>query len=324
MRQRAGMADFRFSSNIFGVASREAFAETCRRAEAYGYDAVFAADHLGVASPFPALVAAAQATERLRVGTLVLNVGFWNPALLARDVATTDVLTAGRLEVGLGAGHMKWEHDEAGIGWEPFGDRADRLEDTVAELARLFAADGYAQQAPLREAFGMPVLRPVQRVGFGGSGPPLIVGGMGDRVLRIAGRTADVVSIAGLFQVPRQPPGTMRLATAAEADERVRYARACAGERADAVEWHALAQAVVVTDDRRATAEAMVQRYGPDATTTVDDVLETPFAFVGTVDEMVAQVLRNRERYGFTHYTVHAPYMDAFGPVVERLRAAAT
>ena len=103
------MTGFRFSYNIFGIRSGEEFAETCRRSERHGYDTVFAADHLGVASPFPTLVAAASATQRLRVGTLVLNAPFWNPTLLARDVATTDVLTGGRLELGLGGGHMKWE-----------------------------------------------------------------------------------------------------------------------------------------------------------------------------------------------------------------------
>lgn len=110
---------------------------------------MFATDHLGIASPFPALVAAAQATERLKVGTLVLNAPFWNPALLAREIATTDVLTGGRLEVGLGAGHMKWEFDEAGIEWESFGRRAERLKSTIDELSRLFATDGYDQQTAI-------------------------------------------------------------------------------------------------------------------------------------------------------------------------------
>ena len=130
------MRDFRFSFNVRGIESREAFEQRCRHAEEQGYDTVFAVDLLGVPAPFPLLVAAAGATERLRVGTLVLNVAFWNPALLAREVATTDVLTDGRLEVGLGAGHMKWEFDEAGIAWEPFGTRAEALHSMISELGR--------------------------------------------------------------------------------------------------------------------------------------------------------------------------------------------
>jgi probable F420-dependent oxidoreductase len=315
------MTDFRFSYNIFGLESSAAFAETCRRAERHGYDTVFAADHLGVASPFPTLVAAAQATERLKVGTLVLNAPFWSPALLAREIATTDVLTGGRLEVGLGAGHMKWEFDEAGIEWEPFGKRAERLRATIDELGCLFATDGYEQQAALREDLGIPVLRPVQRNGFGGYGPPLIVGGTGDRILRIAADTADIISIAGAFQIKGQPPGTLRIGTAAEADERVRFTRELAGDRADRVQWHVLTQVVAETDDRRAAAEKLLERYGPMMT--VDELLETPFALIGSIEQMADQVLRNRDRYGFTYYTVHGPYMDAFAPVIERVRAIA-
>jgi probable F420-dependent oxidoreductase len=153
------MADFRFSFNILAVDSREKFVETCRQGERYGYDTVFAADHLGYEAPFPVLVAAAAVTERLKVGTLVLNVPFWNPALLAREAATADVLTDGRLELGLGAGHMKWEFEEAGIPWEPFAKRADRLEATIRELGRLFAADGHPQQAAQREAMAGPAAR---------------------------------------------------------------------------------------------------------------------------------------------------------------------
>jgi probable F420-dependent oxidoreductase len=312
------MADFRFSFNIPDIVSAEEFAETCRRAERYGYDTLFAADHLGAEAPFPALVAAAAATERLKVGTLVLNAAFWNPALLAREVITTDILTGGRLELGLGSGHMKWEFDEAGIGWEPFGDRADRLEATIRELGRLFAAEGYPQQAATLEAMGRGVPRPVQRRGFDGAGPPLIVGGTGDRILRIAAEHADIIAVAGVYQIKGQPPGTFRLGTAGEAAERVRYARECAGERADAVEWHVLVQRIVETDDRRAVAEKILEQHG--RTMTVDELLDTPFVLIGTVEQMAEQIVRNRERFGFTYYTVQAPFMDGFAPVVERVR----
>lgn len=313
------MAEFRFSFNVLGVSSATAFAETCRRGERYGYDTVFAADHLGIAAPFSTLVAAAAATERMRVGTLVLNAAFWNPALLAREAATTDVLTGGRLELGLGAGHMKWEFDEAGIPWEPFADRAVRLETMIRELGRHFALDGYPQQAATRAAVGMDVLRPAQRRGFGGYGPPLIVGGTGDRILRLAAEHADVIAVAGAYQVKGQPPGTFRLGTAAEAAERVRYARECAGGRADKVEWHVLTQTVVETPDRGAAAAELIERYG--RTMSEDELLDTPFVLIGTVEEMAEQILRNRERFGFTYYTVHAPYLETFAPVIERVRA---
>lgn len=312
------MADFRFSYNIRAIDSGEEFAESCRRAERYGYDTVFAADHVGLEAPFPALVAAAAATERLRVGTLVLNAAFWNPALLAREAITTDILTGGRLELGLGAGHMKWEFEEAGITWEPFAERADHLETTIRELGRIFTSGGYPQQAEMRERLGLRAPAPVQRRGFGGSGPPLIVGGTGDRILEIAAEHADVVAVAGAFQIKGKPPGTFRLGTAEEAAGRVRYARECAGDRADRIELHVLIQLVLPAEDRRAAAKDLAEQFGLEMP--VDELLDTPFVLIGTVEEMAAQIIRNRERFGFTYYTVHGPFMETFAPVVERVR----
>ncbi len=320
----AGMRDFRFSFNIFGITTRQAFVDTCRAGEQYGYDAVFAADHLGLPAPFPLLVTAAEATERMRVGILVLNAAFWNPALLAREVATTDILTDGRLEVGLGAGHMKWEFEAAGLEWSPFAARAERLDRTVTELGRFFASD--LEQLP--ETLRAP--KPVQRLGFGGSGPPLLVGGTGDRVLRIAAEHADIVGVAGAYQVRGQPPGVLRVGRAAEADERVRFARACAGPRADQIEWHLLVQSVTVTGDRRAAAEELATEHrriiaerdvtDPSALLSADELLQTPYHLIGTADEIEAQLRAGRERWGFSFITVHEPFMPTFAPVIERLR----
>ncbi|MEE2056357.1 TIGR03621 family F420-dependent LLM class oxidoreductase [Rhodococcus artemisiae] len=312
---------FRFSVNIFGLESRRAFVAFCRDAERESYDAVYATDHLGVGSPFPLLVAAADATRRLRVGTLVLNVEFWNPVLLARDIATTDILTDGRLEIGLGAGHMKWEFDRSGIEWEGFTARTRRLESTITTLRDHFGGDGYSEQEPLRAEYDIPVLRPIQRRGFGHQGPPLIVGGTGERILRVAAEYADIVSIAGAFQIRGRPPGTFRIGTAAEAAARVAFTRDCAGDRANNIEWHTLLQAVCETEDRRGTAEALLRRTGLEMP--VDRLLDSPFLLIGTVEEMARQILDNRDRLGLSHYTVHAPYREAFAPVMARTRTLA-
>jgi alkanesulfonate monooxygenase SsuD/methylene tetrahydromethanopterin reductase-like flavin-dependent oxidoreductase (luciferase family) len=113
-----------------------------------------------------------------------------------------------------------------------------------------------------------------------------------------------------------------RLCTAAEADDRVRFARRCAGDRADKIEWHALTQVVLVTGDRRKAAADLAGQYR--GAVTAQEILENPFLFIGTVEEMADQIVRNRDRYGFTYYTVHQPYLDAFAPVIERVRARAT
>jgi probable F420-dependent oxidoreductase len=318
------MRDFRFSFNIFGISTREAFIAECRQGEEYGYDTVFAADHLGLPAPFPLLITAAEATRRLRVGTLVLNVPFWNPALLAREVATADILTDGRLELGLGSGHMKWEFDEAGIGWAPPSARAAALATMVTELQRYFSTE-FEQ---LRSGRTGP--KPVQRSGIGGFGPPLLVGGTGDAVLRVAAAHAQIAGVAGAYQVKGQPPGTLRLASLAETDERMQFARACAGQRAQEIEWHLLVQAVVVTGDRRAAAEELVAEHrrgaeeagatDPKSVLSLEDALSTPYLLIGSVDEIAGQLVRARERWGFSYVTVHEPYMQAFAPVIERLR----
>lgn len=307
------MRPFRCSFNLRGLRSRAALVERLRGAEAAGYDTVFVPDHLGSNAPF-AVCAAAGGLTSMRVGTLVVNAPFWNPALLAREAATVDVLTGGRLELGLGSGHMKWEFDAADIPFLSFGARADQLEHAITELGRFFGSR--FPQVPEE----VPSPEPVQRVGFGGTGPPLIVGGTGDRVLEIAARHADIVGVAGTFQARGRPPGTLRLATAEQAAERVAFAREHAGERAEAVEWHLLIQYVEVTADRRAAAETLVARWGDDVGMDAEQVLETPYVLIGTEEQIAEQLLAHRARYGFSYLTVHEQYTDVFAPVVERLR----
>jgi len=254
----------------------------------------------------------------------VLNVPFWNPALLAREIATTDILTDGRLELGLGSGHMKWEFDEARIAWQPPLGRAAQLAEMISELERYFRTEFEQLRA------GRAGPQPVQRSGFGGFGPPLMVGGTSDAVLRIAAENAQIVGVAGAYQVKGQPAGTLRLATAAEADERVKFARDRAGAKADEIEWHLLVQAVLVTSDRRGAAEELLaeHRSGMEAAGATDErsvltaaeALETPYLLIGTPDEIAAQLRHSRQRWGFSYVTVHEPYMRAFAPVIERLR----
>lgn len=297
------MREFRFGCNVRSIRSRDALADTCRAAEERGYDVLLVPDHLGRnrPAPFPMLVAIADGTERLRVGPFVLNVGFWNPSLLAREAATTDQLSGGRLELGLGAGHMKSEFDAAGIPWQPFTERVDRLAATIDELDRLFSDEQAGYDTHQRPR------------------PPLMVAGTGDGTLRLAAERADIVGYGGLLQAKGRPPGTFRIATAAEMDERVRFFRDHAGTRADEVEANILVQRVVVTDDRRGAAERFLAEYGPGLT--VDEVLEAPVLLVGTVRQIAEQILERRERYGFSYVCVHEPYLEELGPVIEALRA---
>jgi probable F420-dependent oxidoreductase len=294
--------DFRFGFNLRTIRSRDSMVEICRRAEVLGYDVALIPDHLGHnrPAPFPMLVAVAQATDRLRVGTFVLNSAFWNPSLLAREVATTDQLTGGRLELGLGAGHMRSEFEAANIPWHPFEERVRGLIHTIDELDRLFAdeASGY-------QTFQRPR-------------PPLMIAGTSRAVLDLAAKRADIVGYGGILQAPGKPPGTFRLATAEEMDERTRFFMDAAQARAGDIEANLLIQLVAVTDDRAEAGERFRADFAPELS--LDEFLAAPVVLIGTVDEIAGQVRERRNRYGISYICVHEPFLEEFAPVIKELR----
>ncbi|MES5823845.1 LLM class F420-dependent oxidoreductase [Streptomyces sp. RG80] len=278
---------FRFGVSLIDPAPAEEWRAKCRRAEGLGYDVILVPDHLDMPAPFPALVAAAAVTERPRLGTFVLNAGFWNPALLAREVATTAALTDGRLELGLGTGYVQAEHDTAGL---PFGsprERVDHLRRTVEELERLLD----------------------DRV-------PLMIGGNGERMLRLTAEYADIAAFTGAHLVPGNTEGKLVPLGNEDFEARLVRYRTLAAGREEPAELNLLIQMVVVTDDRAAAVAPLVERVR-DAT--VEEALDLPILLVGTLEQITTQVLAQREKYGFTYLTVLEPYMEAFAPVVAEL-----
>jgi probable F420-dependent oxidoreductase len=287
---------FRFGVNLVTPASADDWRAKCRRAEELGYDVILVPDHLGTPAPFPALIAAAEATERPRVGTFVLNAGFWNPTLLAREVATTDALTGGRLELGLGTGYVPQEHESAGLPWGSPGERVDHLLRTVEELDRLLGSEEHQPQS---------VQKP--RV-------PLLIGGNGDRVLRLTAEHADIAAFTGARS---QPDGTLVAIPAEEFGERVARYREFAAGREEPAELNLLIQIVALTDDRRAAVQPWLP-YVPHLTE--QQVLDLPITLLGTLEQIVEQVRAQRERYGISYLTVLEPNMEALAPVIEALR----
>ncbi|WP_081911160.1 LLM class F420-dependent oxidoreductase [Amycolatopsis vancoresmycina] len=277
--------EFRFGVNMVVPGSRAAWVEKCRKAEDLGYDVVSAADHLGMAPPFPALVLAAEATSRVKVNTYVLNCAFYNPTLLAREVIGTDQFTDGRLELGLGAGYVQAEFEAAGLPFPSAGERVDHLERTITELKRLYA-DPEHKPAPVRK-----------------SGPPLLIGGRGDRVLGLAVEHADIIGFTGGV-------------SAEQVDERVAFVRAKLGDRQP--EFNLLGQFVTITGDRAAGLAELAQRL--QGRLTVEQLAELPTAFVGTPAQIADQIRGHRERYGFTYFTILEMHLEEFAPVLEHLR----
>ncbi|MFE0020412.1 TIGR03621 family F420-dependent LLM class oxidoreductase [Amycolatopsis sp. NPDC059021] len=287
------MGKFRFGIGLRALENQDEWITKCRRAEELGYDAITVPDHLGKGrmAPFPALAVAAAVTERLRLGPLVSNVPFYNLGLFAREVSTTVKLTGGRLDLGLGAGHMKHEFDDAGLPWSPARERIAYLGKSLGALEKHFEDEGV-------------------------EAPPLLIAGNSDGVLDLAAAHADIVGFAGLRQAPGKPPGTFILDDAATMDERVGHFRAkAAGREAEA---NMLVQKVTVTADRRAAAAEWAADI-PQLNLDVDGLLEAPQLLLGTIDEIVEQLVARRERYGFSYITVFEPAMEDFAPVVAEL-----
>ncbi|ARF58981.1 LLM class F420-dependent oxidoreductase [Streptomyces gilvosporeus] len=292
---------FRFGINMFALDDGASWRQKCRRAEDLGYDVLLVPDHLGMPAPFTALIAAAEATERPRVGTFVLNAGFWNPALLAREVASADALTGGRLELGLGTGYVRAEHETAGLPWGSPGQRVDHLQHTVEELDRLLGDAGYAPQ---------PAQKPR---------PPLLIGGNGPRMLRLTARHAQIAAFTGGRQAPGKAEGVLELLPPdALAASVARYHEYAAG-RPEPAELNILVQQVLPTDDRRAAAREVAAR---DIGLTADQALDSPTLLIGTPAQMAEQLRERRERYGFSYITVLEPFLDAFAPVLEELKGS--
>lgn len=218
--------DFRFGVALGAATSRASWVERCRRAEDLGFDVIGVPDHLGMLAPFPAMMLAAEATERVRLNTFVLNAPFYSPALLARDAATVDLLTDGRVELGLGAGYAAAEFERAGIPFPTARERVDRLDATAAALRAAFEDE---KQTP----------RPARP-----GGPPLFIAGWGDRLLEVAARHADTIGLSG---ARTDDAGRLRLTTEAEASGRIARLNGLLGERAGTVEINTVIQALLPT-----------------------------------------------------------------------------
>ncbi|MGI5125967.1 TIGR03621 family F420-dependent LLM class oxidoreductase [Pseudonocardia sp. CA-107938] len=288
------MRPFRFGVNLLDPTVD--WTATSRRVEELGYDVLLVPDHLGFPAPFPALVAAAAATERVRLGTFVLNAAFYNATVLARDVAATDALTGGRFELGLGAGYVKTEFDAAGIPFGSGGTRLDHLA-TVTRRVQELLADPEHRPAPAQ--------RPV----------PLLLGGQGNRMLRLAATTADIVGFTGLSS---DAEGNLQVQPAAALDERVAFVRAAAGERFEQLELNLLVQVVDTSASPDQGPAALAEQYG----TSIDPatLAEVPTFLFGPPEQLAEELTAARDRYGISYFTVLSPFMEQFAEVAKLLR----
>ena len=303
---------FRFGVQASNAADAAEWTALARTAEALGYSTLTMPDHFGdQLAPVPALMAAASVTTTLRVGALVWDNDYKHPVVLAKELATIDVLSGGRLEIGLGAGWMASDYEQSGIPFDSSKVRVDRFEEGLAVIKGAMSGEPFSfsgQHYTITDFIGTP--RPVQ-----GPCPPLLIGGGGKRVLSIAAREADIIGINGTLAAGVIGPEAIATMTADAVDTKIEIVHAAAGPRLDDIELNIRAFMVRVTDDRQAAIQQVADFVQVDPAL----VIESPFALVGTPAEMIDDLLRRRQRWGFTYVIVGAEDVESFAPVVAEL-----
>jgi len=302
---------FRFGVIVYQAKSKDEWVAKARRAENLGYSTFLVPDHLeDQLAAVPALVAAAEATSSIRLGSSVFDNDFRHPVMLAKEAATIDLLSGGRFELGIGAGWAQPEYKQAGIPFDAGSIRVNRLEEALDIIKGLFAGEplnfsGKYYTVTNLEGFPKPIQRPH---------PPIFVGGGSKRILSIAAREANIVGFG-----PRTRADGSGLdvtdATSEATERKIAWVRQAAGERFNELELNAIVFTVVVTDQRKQASEQLTQRFQM----TAQQILEMPHCLVGTVDQITEDLLYRREKYGISYVSIFDESMEAFAPVVARL-----
>jgi probable F420-dependent oxidoreductase len=294
----------RFGVIVSSAASGAEWREKALRFETVGFDYLHVPDHVGYFDPFTAVASAAAVTERLRVGTLVLNVEFWNPLLLARAAVTTQLLTGGRFDLGLGAGHAEVEFEQAGLRYPPAAERVSRLAAVARVIPRLAAGETIDdhQLGLQRATLGLPP-----------ADLPLLIGGNGEGVLRVAGRHADVASIVGFTSGTGQTHSNLSHWSWEGLRDRIEVVRRAAQDRRDPPDVHVLVQFAAVTAD---PAAAVTQWLGDDEPP--ERHLDSPFVLVGD-EERIDEHIAKLDQFGVTSISVFEDSADAIARIINEL-----
>jgi probable F420-dependent oxidoreductase len=306
------MPPFRFGVQLSNAGSGTAWRDTARKIEGLGYSTLFIPDHFeDQFGPLVALTVAAEATTTLRVGSLVFGNDYRHPVVLAKEIATLDLFSQGRVEFGLGAGWMTTDYEQSGLVEDAPGVRIGRMAESLAVMKSLWST-GKATLAgeyyQVTEAIGSP--QPVQR-----PHPPIIIGGGGKRVLGIAAREADIVGVNPSLAAGYVGPEVLETTTAEYYHQRVAWIREAAGDRFDQLELQVLTFLVQIVPDR----EDAVARLAGLMSVTPEQMATSPIAMIGTTDQIVESLRHRREQFGFSYVVVHEAEMEAFAPVVATL-----
>jgi probable F420-dependent oxidoreductase len=323
----AAIRPFRFSYTGGKSAKRERLLDSALTVEALGFSTFGLADHfVRPLAPLIAGQAVADATTSLRIAQTVLAQDFRQPAVLAKELATLDVLSEGRLEVGLGAGWLAQEYENAGLRFDPAPVRIARLEETAIVLKGLFSEGPFSYTGHhfvVKELEGLP--RPVQQ-----PRPPIMIGGGGKRVLSVAARQADIVQL-----MPSNPHGRSLLDPSQfspEAiEEKVGWIRDAAGRRFDDIELSAQLLECAVTerpdeylsDFAERVATVTERMGGARVSFDPDELHRSPIVAVGSLDDVCETLLETRRKYGISYFAAPTDGRpEVMAQVIERLAGA--
>ncbi|MCU1453170.1 MAG: Luciferase [Acidimicrobiales bacterium] len=303
---------FRFGLQLHKAADAAEWQALARKAEDLGYGTVLMPDHFGdQLAPIPALMAAADATSAIRVGCLVHDNDYKHPVVLAKELATIDVLSGGRLEIGVGAGWMLSDYEQAGISYDSGAVRVARFEEGVQVIKRLMGSGACTFAGEHYQIEGLDGLpKPVQS-----PHPPILIGGGKRRMLTFAGREADIVGINPTMPNGAADADAAQTGTAEETDRKLGWVREGAGDRFDDLEINLLSLGCFITDDRADLVEKLSPLFG----LTPEQLSDFPHALVGTTDELIDIVQARRDRWEASYVVVQQDSMDAFAPVVAKL-----
>jgi probable F420-dependent oxidoreductase len=300
---------FRFGTGAFHATSASEYAALARKIEALGYATLLIPDHFGEQfAPLIALMAAADATQTLRIGSFVCDNDFRHPVVLAKEAATLDLLSGGRLEFGIGAGYMGTDYTQSGIPYDAPGVRVSRLIEAVGIIKGLFGpapvtSSGTYYTVTQLDGFPKPLQQPH---------PPILIAGGGQRILSFAAREADII---GLLMKSKGPTLDFADGSVAATAQRVEWIRQAAGTRFATLEFNTLVFEVLITDQRHQGAEQIGRKWGvPGA-----QVLDTVHFLVGTINQITEEIQMWREQLGISYIAVMPEYMDVFAPVVAHL-----
>ena len=303
---------FRFGLKFRTAKDGASLAAMARRAEDLGYSTILVSDHPThpQLAPLAAATALACATTRLRVGSSVLANDFRHPVVLAKEVATLDLISGGRVELGIGTGWKQAEYESMGLTFDRASQRIDRLREAIAILRGFWSGKPYALEGEhysIRELSGYPT--PVQ------DRLPILIGGGGRKVLSLAAREADIVGVNPAARSGTHDAATDLDSTEAATDEKLRWVAEAAGARMDEVELCMQVYADCVTDSRAEGDQVLAGRYA----FSLEEARKVPYAWVGSVGEICAGLEEKRERLGVSYWVVPEHAMETMGEVVQRM-----